>query len=111
MTTRTQHRPKRLRLWWIVLGIVGILILVAIPLVFIQDSEFGGSDGAGSAAVERIAPEYDSEWATNWWQPPGGETESALFAIQAAIGGGLIGYVFGFLRGRKKGRAELAKES
>jgi cobalt/nickel transport protein len=95
---------------WIISGIVVILILVAVPLVIIQDSEFGGSDGAGSEVVEQIAPDYDSQWATNWWEPPGGETESALFAIQAAVGGILIGYGFGFLRGRKKGRAELAKD-
>ena len=111
MTTQTHRQSKNSSTGWKVLGIVAILILVAIPLIIIQDSNFGGSDGAGSEAIERIAPEYNSEWTTNWWEPPGGETESALFAIQAAVGGILIGYVFGFLRGRQKGRAESAQNS
>ena len=111
MTTQAHRQSKKSSTGWKVLGIVAILILVAIPLIIIQDSNFGGSDGAGSEAIERIAPEYNSEWTTNWWEPPGGETESALFAIQAAVGGILIGYVFGFLRGRQKGRAESAQNS
>ena len=82
------------------MGIVAILVLIALPLVMIQDSEFGGSDGVGSEIVAEIAPEYNSEWVTNFWEPPGGETESMLFAVQAAFGGVLIGYCFGFLRGR-----------
>lgn len=83
------------------LGIGLIVLLAVVPLVIVQDSEFGGSDGAGSAAIAEIAPEYDSEWIGNIWEPPGGETESLLFALQATAGGVLIGYCFGFLRGRK----------
>jgi cobalt/nickel transport protein len=36
------------------------------------------------------------------WTPPSGEIESALFALQAAIGGIVLGWVFGFWRGQKK---------
>ena len=82
------------------IGIVAILVLTALPLVIIQDSEFGGADGVGSEIVAEIAPEYNAEWASNVWEPPGGETESMLFAVQATFGGVLIGYCFGFLRGR-----------
>jgi cobalt/nickel transport protein len=88
------------------LGIAAIILLMAAPLVIIKDSEFGGSDGAGSETIAVIAPEYNSEWATNWWKPPGGETESALFALQATAGGILIGYFFGYLHGRKKARQD-----
>jgi len=97
MTQTTQ------RLSWpmTIAGIVLILLLAIIPLVLVPGSEFGGSDGAGSEAIQRIAPEYNAEWATNWWSPPGGETESMLFALQATLGGVLIGYFFGYLRGRK----------
>ena len=77
-----------------------ISLLATIPLFVVQDSEFGGSDGAGSEAVERIAPEYDTGWVTNFWEPPGGETESMLFALQATAGGILIGYFFGYMRGK-----------
>lgn len=83
------------------IGIGLIVLLAVVPLVIVQDSEFGGSDGAGSEAIVEIAPEYDNEWIGNIWEPPGGETESLLFALQATAGGVLIGYCFGYLRGRK----------
>lgn len=97
--TQTQTKP----FGWttILIGVFAILILIAIPLVIVQDSEFGGADGAGSEQVASIAPDYDSEWITNLWEPPGGETESMLFAVQATVGGILIGYCFGYLHGRK----------
>ena len=88
------------------LGVAAILILIMLPLVLVHNTDFGGSDGAGSEAIEAIAPEYDTSWATNWWEPPGGETESMLFALQATVGGIFIGYAFGFFRGRKRGLAQ-----
>ena len=87
----------------IIAGILVIVLLMAIPLLLFPDSEFGGSDGAGSETVARIAPTYDTEWVTNLWAPPGSETESMLFALQAALGGILIGYFFGYMRGGGKG--------
>ena len=82
-------------------GIALIILLAVVPLVMIQDSEFGGADGVGSEVVAEIAPDYDNEWIGNIWEPPGGETESLLFALQATAGGVLIGYCFGYVRGRK----------
>ena len=110
MTTQAQNQSKRHGLGITIAGILVVLILIAIPLVVVQDSQFGGSDGAGSDAIATIAPEYDSGWITNWWTPPGTETESALFALQAAVGGILIGYVFGYLRGRKKTEEKFTQE-
>ncbi|NJN84175.1 MAG: cobalt transport protein CbiN [Caldilineaceae bacterium] len=85
----------------IVIFVLLIVLLGAAPLVLVPDSEFGGSDGVGSEVVARIAPEYNAQWATNWWTPPGSETESMLFALQATAGGILIGYCFGYMRGKK----------
>ena len=107
MTTQTQPRTKIYSLWIIILGITAIILISAIPLFVVQDSEFGGADGLGAETVATLAPDYNPEWITNWWEPPGGETESALFALQATIGGILIGYFFGYLRGKQKGRAEI----
>ena len=83
-----------------ILGIFAILILVTLPFVLAPNSKFGGSDNAGANAVRQIAPGYDTQWITNWWKPAP-ETESMLFALQAGIGGLLIGFAFGYLRGRK----------
>ena len=108
-TQQTTQQPKKLSGWVIFLGIVVIIILATIPLIIVQDSEFGGSDNLGAKTVETIAPEYDTAWITNWWTP-GRETESALFALQAAIGGILIGYGFGYLRGRKKTEEKFTQQ-
>lgn len=87
MSSQIQNQPKRLSAGIIILGIVAIVLLMVIPLFVVQDSSFGGSDNAGAAVIAVIAPDYDSEWISNLWVPPGGETESMLFALQATVGG------------------------
>lgn len=105
MTTQAE-RQKKYSAWVVFLGICAIILLVTYPLATITDSDFGGADSLGSEVVAEIAPEFEAEWVTNWWAPPGGETESMLFAVQAAAGGIFIGYFFGFMKGRQKGREE-----
>ncbi|QYN38389.1 energy-coupling factor ABC transporter substrate-binding protein [Pseudonocardia sp. DSM 110487] len=82
--------------WLLVLGVV---VLAAVPVLFIgSDTEFGGADGV---AVERI----DESGYQPWFAPlfePSAETASGLFALQAAIGGAVLGYVFGVARGRRR---------
>ena len=101
MARTVAPQRKKLSTTVIVLSIFAMIVLAAIPLVLVHDSEFGGSDGAGSAAIEEIAPDYDSSWISNIWEPPSGETESMLFALQAIAGGLLIGYFFGYKRGQR----------
>jgi cobalt/nickel transport protein len=106
MATNTPAPAKKLNGWAVTGGILAIILLVALPLLIAPSSNFGGADGAAAEAVTVIAPDYDSTWITNWWTPPGSETESMLFALQAAAGGILIGYFFGYFYGRKKGREQ-----
>ena len=102
------RKQKTARGWVVVgLGLLAMGLLVVLPLVIHPNSTFMGTDNAGAAAIQQIAPQYDSSWATNWWRP-GAETESMLFAAQAAVGGLLIGYAFGFLHGRKSAPATQA---
>jgi cobalt/nickel transport protein len=63
-------------------------------------SEFGGADGEAESAISEVAPNYQP-WFEPLWSPPGGETESLLFALQAALGAGVIGYYFGVKRSQK----------
>ncbi len=90
--------------WLLVLGVV---VLAAAPLLFVDsDTEFGGTD---AMAVERI-DEADYE---PWFAPlfePSAETASGLFALQAAIGGGVLGYVFGVARTRRRSAQAGQKE-
>lgn len=62
--------------------------------------EFGGADGEAEVMITEINPDYQP-WASPLWEPPSGEIESLLFALQAAIGAGLLGYYFGLRRGRR----------
>lgn len=77
------------------------VVIAAIPLLLIKDSEFGGADGKAEEAIAELAPEYEP-WAQSLIEPPGGETESLLFSLQAALGAGVIGFGFGYLVSRKK---------
>ena len=84
--------------------LVALCVVIAVaPLLFITDSEFGGADGAAEDIVLETNPDYEP-WAESIIEPPGGETESLLFCIQAALGAGVIGLGFGYLIGRSKGR-------
>lgn len=82
---------------WLLL--LGVVMLVVVPLVMIKDSEFGGADGQAQEVIEAVQPDYQP-WVEPILEPPGGETESLLFALQAALGAGVMGYIIGLYRGR-----------
>ncbi|MBE3569634.1 MAG: energy-coupling factor ABC transporter substrate-binding protein [Bacillales bacterium] len=81
--------------------LIMVVILGVGPLLIQQGAKFGGSDGLAEAAIGKIAPDY-KPWFHTLWKPPSGEIESLLFALQAAIGAGFIGYFIGFMRGKDK---------
>lgn len=88
----------------IVLLIICALIAI-IPLATIHNSEFGGSDGEAEGVIEEISPGYEP-WAKSILEPPGGETESLLFCLQAGAGAGIVGFGFGWLAARYKYKKE-----
>lgn len=79
-----------------------LCVLIAVfPLLIIKDSEFGGADGEAEDAISEVNPGYES-WMDPLMEPPGGETESLLFSLQAGLGALVVGYGFGYYRARKK---------
>lgn len=86
-----------------------VIILAIVPLFIQKGAEFGGADGQAEEAIGEIAPDYQP-WFHVLWEPPSGEIESLLFALQAAIGAGFIGYFIGFMRGKNKQGEEKSKK-
>ena len=90
----------------IILAVVCALIFI-IPLVMYNglgenDGYFGGADDAAGEAINQSQGGKYEPWASSVWEPPSGEIESLLFALQAAIGAIIIGYFLGYWRGQKK---------
>lgn len=89
------------RTWTINIGLLVLAALIAIfPLMIVKDSEFAGADGEAGEVIEEMHEGEFEPWFTPFWEPPGGETESLLFALQAALGSGVIFYCLGYLKGK-----------
>ncbi|MBC7085883.1 MAG: energy-coupling factor ABC transporter substrate-binding protein [Methanomethylovorans sp.] len=88
--------------------IVGAIVLLFIVQFFYgvltqPNAEFGGADGEAENVIAAINPDYEP-WDPGLptFEPPSGEIESLLFALQAAIGALVIGYFFGYYKGKNK---------
>jgi cobalt/nickel transport protein len=97
-TPRTGRGGSRTATW---LLIAAVILLIVIPFLLNPKSEFTGADDAASSAIAEIAPAAHP-WFEPIWSPPGAETQSLLFALQAALGAGVIGYFFGVKRGQRR---------
>lgn len=77
-------------------------LLIAAPLALPGiDGKFSGTDDAASAVIEASRPDYH-RWMSPFWMPPSKEVESVLFAIEAALGAGLLGYVLGRMHRKRE---------
>ncbi|MDA5283541.1 energy-coupling factor ABC transporter substrate-binding protein [Streptomyces sp. NPDC054904] len=72
-----------------------------------KEEPFAGADAQAEAAITELKPDYEP-WFTPLYEPPSGEVESALFALQAALGAGVLAYYFGVRKGRRQGAALAA---
>lgn len=90
---------ERLNAEWLTsLAIVALLGLIAVPMVIPEAGRWAGLDGMATGAVTGSNPSYQP-WFQPVWTPPSGEVKSALFALQAALGGGIVGYYLGTTAG------------
>ena len=78
-----------------------VIAITILPLLFLKDAEFVGSDDKAKEAITQIDSNY-KPWFSPIWQPPSEEIESLLFSLQASIGSGGICYYFGYLKGKSK---------
>ena len=82
-----------------ILLIVLVIIIAVIPLLFLKNAEFGGADDKAKDVISEVNPGY-KPWFNSIWEPPSGEIASLLFALQAAIGAGILGYGLGYMKGK-----------
>lgn len=79
---------------YLMLSLLALFIVVASLFIGAENGPLEGADGIAmeylSSSNKNLEPWFESIWA-----PPSGEIESALFALQTAIGGIIIGYYIG----------------
>lgn len=63
-----------------------------------NEEAWGGADGSAAELIEETGYE---PWFDPVWEPPSGEIESLFFSLQAALGAVVIGYFFGYYRGKQ----------
>lgn len=100
--------------------LIAVALLVALPLWMVKKPApgadgkevaiFTGADDKAKDLVGAIAPAY-KPWVTPLMEPPSGEIGSLLFALQAALGAGFIGYWYGSSKTRAQMRREIEKEA
>lgn len=91
--------------------LIAVVVLVALPLWMVKKPSpgvdgkevqiFTGADEKAKNLVGTISPDY-KPWFTPLMEPPSGEIGSLLFALQAALGAGFIGYWYGCSKTRAK---------
>ncbi|MFC5649266.1 energy-coupling factor ABC transporter substrate-binding protein [Paenibacillus solisilvae] len=79
------------------LMLLAVVLLAVLPLLLVN-GDFSGADAAAEQIIKEQNPSY-KPWFSSLLNPPG-ETESMLFALQAAIGAGFIGYAIGWFKGK-----------
>ncbi len=102
--------------------LLAVVLLAALPLWLVQkplpDANgkpvelFAGADNKAMALIGDIAPNY-VQWFKPIMEPASGEIVSLLFALQAALGAGFIGYYLGVsvTRERMKREAQMHTEN
>ena len=109
----TQKRTQNILL------ILGVIVLGLLPLWIVERpaagpngeevAVFGGADDQAKNLIGEIRPDYEP-WFEPLIEPASGEIASMLFALQAALGAGFIGYYLGMGRMREKMRREIEEK-
>ena len=86
------------------IAIVTFCALFLYTSTTLSGAESAGSDNIGSGLIAKLSgiPVENFTPLIPQWEPPSGEIEACIFALQAAVGGILVGGVFGYWIGQNK---------
>ena len=100
--------------------LAAVVVLVAAPLWMVQRPApgahgeqieiFRGADDQARDVIGTIAPGYQP-WFKPLLEPASAEISSLLFALQAALGAGFIGYYLGVANTRAKAEKAVQKDA
>jgi cobalt/nickel transport protein len=85
--------------------VIALILLFVIQFIYISsttNSEYGGADDKPEQAIHDITGGTYKPIAKPIWEPPSGEIESLIFALQAAFGAIIIGYFLGYYRAKSR---------
>ncbi|MGI1660574.1 MAG: energy-coupling factor ABC transporter substrate-binding protein [Desulfitobacterium sp.] len=95
------EKPKKFNAKVNILLLVLVVLITVAPLLLLKNAEFNGADGLAEEEIMKIQADYEP-WFSPLFEPASGEIESMLFALQAALGAGVLGFGLGYLKGRSK---------
>lgn len=95
--------------WRNLMLLAAVLLITALPLIWVAQptdaaalaEHFGGADAQAQQAITQLAPHYQP-WFTPVLEPASNEIASLLFALQAALGAGVIGFWLGMSVARER---------
>lgn len=85
------------------------ILLCVLPLYLRKDAEFSGADAEAMEAIHAVHPTYQS-WIEPLLEPKSSEIESFLFAVQAALGAGVVGFALGRVT-KQQGKQETESKT
>lgn len=97
---------KNLKVYIAGFAIIALFVVIVLAWGNAEGKLFGGADDGAEDVIADVDPDYEQWWTGIWgdYELPG-ETESLLFAVQAAIGAIIIGYFIGRSVQKRKEKA------
>ncbi len=95
-TAKKKQNKRNIRVKYAAL-IIAMIVIFTLPFILNPSADYSGTDNEGSDIIT-------GQGYTPWLEPflqLGKTAEFILFAVQAAIGGSIIGYFVGYERGKR----------
>ena len=92
----------------VVLGLVLLFIAAFAYISSTGSHQWSGADSQAEGVISDLTDGDYEPWYSSIYEPPSGEIESLLFALQAAVGSLIIGYFLGYYRAMARVKAASA---